>query len=76
MKPLQTPDSILSHEPDYQPAAWQAYEVSELGQWVHLLLKRAGMRSNVEKARKDVEDARNYLSMIEAHVKAAEDAGP
>lgn len=61
-----TPASIEKHIPDYQPAAWEAYTLSELGNFVHLLAKRAEHRANKDKQIKDVYDAKNYLSMMVA----------
>ena len=68
---METPESIVKDEPNYKPAAWQDYEVSELGWWVHLFVKRAEMRNNAEKARKDLQDAQAYLDMMQAHINAA-----
>ena len=55
---------IEKHQEDYRPNVWQNYSLQELGEWVHLFMKRAGHRSNPEKAAKDIYDARNYLSMM------------
>ena len=65
---METPTSILNDEPNYKPAAWQEYSLSELGQWVHLLAKRSQMRQNPEKAAKDLSDAQAYLDMMKAHL--------
>lgn len=67
---MDTPVSIEVHKTDYQNNAWQQYTIAELGQWVHLLVKRAAHRSNLEKAKKDLYDAQNYLNMIQAHIDA------
>ena len=69
---MNTPDSILPHQPDYQQAAWQQYTIDELGHWVHLLAKRALHRAHQAKRVKDLYDARNYLAMIVAHLDAIE----
>lgn len=69
---MKTPDSIKPHQPDYKPAAWEAYTLAELGQWVHLFAKRAGHRDNPAKRAKDLADARNYLAMMSAHLDAIE----
>lgn len=66
----KTPDSIVKDEPNYKPAAWQEYTLAELGAWVHLFTKRAGMRDNADKARKDLQDAQAYLDMMQANVDA------
>ena len=65
---METPQSILRDEPNYQPNAWQDYTLAELGQWVHLLAKRSQMRSNAEKAAKDLSDAQSYLDMMQSHL--------
>ena len=61
---------------DYNPGAWEAYTLAELGWWVHLLTKRAEHRSNPEKRAKDLHDASNYLAMMEAKLEAARFAAP
>lgn len=66
--------TIGNHEHDYQSAAWQQYTMAELGQWVHLLTTRAGHRSNADKRKKDLYDARNYWSMMGAILDAMEKA--
>lgn len=69
---VETPQSILPHQPEYQSQAWQAYTLHELGMWVHLFAKRAQHRSvaAVDKRKKDLYDARNYLAMMAAHLDA------
>jgi hypothetical protein len=62
------PLSILPHSKDYKNSAWMDYTLHELGMWVHLLVKRAGHRNNPLKAKKDLEDAQNYLNMMQAHI--------
>lgn len=61
----------MPHEKDYKPEAWKNYTLSELGQWVHLLAKRAEMRTG-EKRAKDLYDARNYLAMMDAKLQELE----
>lgn len=68
---MKTPETIKTHEPYYQPDAWKQYSVRELGDWVHLLLRRADMRVPGPKRDKDIADAQNYLDMIQSHVDAA-----
>lgn len=63
---MNTPESIVPHEPKYTDKAWQQYTLAELGQWVHLLHKRAGHRADPAKRAKDLEDAQNYLHMMQA----------
>jgi len=65
---MKTPRSIIKDEPNYKPNAWQAYTIAELGQWVHLLTKRAEHRNEKDKASKDLRDAQNYLDMMQAIV--------
>lgn len=67
----QTPKECELHQVDYKPQAWEAYTLAELGWWVHLLTKRAEHRSNPEKRAKDLHDASNYLSMMEAKLEEA-----
>jgi hypothetical protein len=62
--------TIESHQGDYKPQAWEAYTLAELGNWVHLLAKRAEHRGNPEKRAKDMYDARNYLAMMAAKLDA------
>jgi len=62
----ETPQGCVDHQPQYKPKAWEAYSLSELGQWVHLLTKRAEHRSDPVKKAKDMHDAQNYLDMMQA----------
>ncbi len=62
----KTPESIKGHSAGYQNHSWQDYTLQELGNWVHLLAKRSQHRSNEDKKRKDLEDAQNYLNMMQA----------
>jgi hypothetical protein len=66
MSTIETPPALLAHEEDYHPEAWQQYTLAELGWWVHLLATRAGHRASPEKRQKDLDDAQNYLSMMQA----------
>lgn len=58
--------SIEKHAGDYTKGgnAHQDYTDDELRQWVHLLRKRAGMRTDMTKATKDRYDADNYEQML------------
>ena len=67
---LSSPESIVSHEPKYLPAAWQQYSLQELGSWVHLLAARSKHRADPDKRAKDLTDAQNYLDMMQAHLDA------
>jgi hypothetical protein len=49
--------------------------MQELGEWVHLLCKRAEHRSNPKKRKKDLYDARNYLSFMDEKLKKLEACG-
>jgi hypothetical protein len=55
---------LEDHVKDYKTDAWKRYTLSELGNFVHNLTKRATHRKNVDKATKDIDDARNYLDMM------------
>jgi hypothetical protein len=60
------------HEKDYKAEAWKNYSFHELAWWVHLMTIRAEHRSNPDKRAKDLYDARNYLSMMDAKLKELE----
>jgi hypothetical protein len=61
-----TPEQIKSHAGDYKNQAWQEYTEEELSWWVRLLTKRAGHRTDEAKKAKDLYDAGNYQSMLDA----------
>lgn len=63
---MATPEQILEHAAKYHEGAWRNYSYEELAQWVNLLTKRAGHRTDIRKAEKDLEDASNYLAMLNA----------
>ena len=63
---MQGPKEIEKHQQDYKAAAWEAYTLAELGNFVHLLAKRAEHRADAAKREKDLYDAQNYLSMMQA----------
>jgi hypothetical protein len=65
---METPKSIVEHNKDYKDNAWQQYTIEELGNWVHLLAKRATHRTDIAKRFKDLTDAQNYLNMIQEHL--------
>ena len=69
---VKTPEALQSHQQEYQSQAWKAYTLMELGSWVHLFAKRAEHRSHaaIDKRKKDLYDARNYLAMMTAHLDA------
>lgn len=60
---------LEKHEKDYKTEAWKHYTINELGLWVHLLSKRAVHRESLEKATKDLYDAKNYHFMIGENLK-------
>jgi len=62
--------NLNKHQKDYKPEAWKEYTFSELGNFVHLLAKRAGHRANPVKEAKDLYDAGNYLNMMELKLSA------
>jgi hypothetical protein len=68
---LETPKEITGHQGKYHADAWMEYTPQELGNWIHLLIKRSTHRTSGEKALKDATDASNYLSMLKSHVDAA-----
>jgi hypothetical protein len=65
---VETPQGCLEYAPKYKVRAWEAYTLSELGQWVHLLTTRAGHRSDFAKRDKDLHDAKNYLAMMQSRL--------
>lgn len=71
---MRTPETIKAHASDYKDQAWRQYSIQELGNFVHLLVKRSSHRAEPEKRKKDLYDARNYLAMIEAHISEADGA--
>lgn len=71
MLDLVMPTSILEHENDFIPGKWKDYTLTELGNWVHLFVKRARHRVGREKAKKDLKSAQCYLDIMQAHIDAA-----
>ena len=67
----QIPESIVQHQPKYHDGAWKNYTLAELGSIVHFFIKRSSHRSDAAKKAKDIEDAQNYLNMMQAHIDAA-----
>jgi hypothetical protein len=63
-------NTIQAHKLDYKDLAYLDYSFQELGAFVHLLAKRATHRSNPAKMAKDLEDARNYLAMMNVKLTA------
>ena len=68
---LQMPTSIRENESEFVSGSWRKYSITELGNWVHLLVKRATHRMDAKKARKDLKDAQSYLDIMQAHIDAA-----
>jgi len=58
-------DRLEKHKPDYKPKAYEAYTITQLGGIVEFFAQRASHRTNEEKKRKDLYDAKNYLWMME-----------
>lgn len=71
MTEVKQPEALAAYQFHYYTSAWQQYTLQELGNWVHLFVKRAAHRSDPAKKRKDLEDAQNYLLMMQAHIDAA-----
>ena len=67
---LEEPAELSEHSTKYNDNAWRDYTVAELGMFVHLLVKRAEHRADIEKKTKDLNDAQNYLRMMQAHITA------
>ena len=68
------PESIKEHQHKYKPDAWFWYEAWEYGMWVHLLMKRSAHRSDDAKRKKDLDDAQNYLDMLQARLNDLKEA--
>lgn len=68
---MDTPAVLTPHQDKYKPNAWEQYTIEELGHWVHNFVKRAGHRTEKAKAEKDLEDAQNYLAMMQEHINEA-----
>jgi hypothetical protein len=68
---MATPEKIKKYASRFKSGSWRHYSYEELAQWVNLLTKRATHRTSIEKAHKDLDDAENYLEMLNA--KLAED---
>ena len=66
----ETPQSCQVNQPDYKAQAWEAYSLHDLGMWVHLLATRAEHRINPVKKAKDLQDAQNYLNMMQSKLDA------
>lgn len=60
------PEEIKKFAGSYKEGSWQQYELNELGNWVHLLAKRAKHRKSLEKMKKDLDDANYYSIMLSA----------
>ena len=69
----ETPQGCQAHQPDYKAQAWEAYSLFELGMWVHLFTKRAAHRTNEQKREKDLQDAQNYLAMMQSKLNEVKD---
>jgi len=64
--------SIEEHQNKYIPDIWKEYSKQELMMWVSLLSKRATHRSKEAKSKaiKDINDAKNYLLMLEIKIES------
>lgn len=63
---------IDEHQKDYIPDIWKEYTGEELMWWVLNLVRRSTHRKDKDKALKDLDDAKNYLWMLEEKVKEEE----
>ena len=63
---MATPEQIKPHAHKFKEGAWRNYSYEELAQWVNLLTKRAAHRIDFEKCMIDLDDASNYLAMLNA----------
>lgn len=61
---MGTPEQIKKYSQWYKEGAWRNYSFEELAQWVTLNTKRATHRASFEKVIKDLDDAENYLAML------------
>ena len=61
-----------THSLDYKPGSWTDYTIEELGQFVHLLTKRAKHHTNSDEIAKDLYAAYSYLDMMRAKVQAVQ----
>jgi phenylalanine-4-hydroxylase len=66
MPVIDDPEQIAGHAAKYAAHAWNDYTEEELAWWVRLLTKRAQMRTDEAKREKDLTDAANYQSMLDA----------
>ena len=57
-------ERLEAHQPDYKSLSYKEYSIAELGNIIGFFVKRAGHRSNPDKQRKDLYDAKNYLAML------------
>jgi hypothetical protein len=74
---MDTPASIVPHQPDYNQDAWKEWNPYELGNAIAFFIKRSGHRASPVKKTKDLTDAQNYLNMLQAHLdEAKKDKGP
>jgi hypothetical protein len=60
---------LKKYEKEYEPEMWREYSMEELMWWVLNLTRRATHRTNLKKALKDTEDAKNYLWMMQELIK-------
>jgi len=63
---MATPESIKEHSDRFKDGSWRNYSFEELSNWVHLLSKRAAHRTDKFKKQKDLDDAQNYLDMMQS----------
>ena len=65
-------ECLEPHQVNYRAAAWSEMTCEQLSWWVRLLVQRSYQRTNQDKADNDLENAANYLAILQYRV----DHGP
>ena len=68
---MATPEKIKKHAHRFKDGTWRDYSFEELADWVHLMTKRANHRTEFVKVVKDLDDAENYLAIMNAKLAEA-----
>ena len=67
---MKTPESIVEHADKYKDHSWEQYTPEQLAHWAINLTIRASHRKEtpdqIDKIKKDIQDAKNYLDMLSA----------
>ncbi len=70
------PPAVQAHSDGFFPDAWKEYTITELGNFIHLMVTRSLHRGSPERRAKDLYHARLFWQMMGAHLRAHElDAG-